>query len=302
MGVGDQVPPAIEQLGAKVELIDPDDLAWGNLSRFDAIVTGVRAYERRDDLRCEQQPTARVRLQRRHGDRAVQQVRVQRRAVRPVPGQGQLRTASPTNSRRRRFSTRTIRSSRRRTRSARRRGRTGCRSAACTSSARRTRAITIWCSSRTTSRTTEVRKTGRSSRPATGRGAGSTSASDLWRQLPAGTDGAYQLLANLISLGRAPRPAASIEVTYGSCADATRVRAPDTRAVRRPRSGRRRRSAADLHAVLRSLRSMVCGAASRSASTPATGSPTSRRTRTRNSNRSTPSRRSAPCWCRSTIG
>ena len=31
----------------------------------------------------------------------------------------------------------------------------------------------------------------------------------LWRQLPAGTDGAYQLLANLISLGRAPRPAPS---------------------------------------------------------------------------------------------
>jgi hypothetical protein len=25
----------------------------------------------------------------------------------------------------------------------------------------------------------------------------------LWRQLPAGTDGAYQLLANLISLGKA---------------------------------------------------------------------------------------------------
>ena len=29
-----------------------DDLAWGDLSRFDAIVTGVRAYERRDDLRA----------------------------------------------------------------------------------------------------------------------------------------------------------------------------------------------------------------------------------------------------------
>jgi hypothetical protein len=26
----------------------------------------------------------------------------------------------------------------------------------------------------------------------------------LWRQLPAGTDGAYQLLANLISLGKTP--------------------------------------------------------------------------------------------------
>jgi LmbE family N-acetylglucosaminyl deacetylase len=52
MGVGDQVPQAIEQLGAQVEMIDADDLAWGDLSRFDAIVTGVRAYERRADLRA----------------------------------------------------------------------------------------------------------------------------------------------------------------------------------------------------------------------------------------------------------
>ena len=52
MGTGDQVPPAIEQLGVKVEMIGPEDLAWGNLSRFDAIVTGVRAYERRGDLRA----------------------------------------------------------------------------------------------------------------------------------------------------------------------------------------------------------------------------------------------------------
>src|SRR5204862_3788920 len=52
MGVGDEVPPAIEQLGAKLEFLAADDLAWGNLSRFDAIVTGVRAYERRDDLRA----------------------------------------------------------------------------------------------------------------------------------------------------------------------------------------------------------------------------------------------------------
>jgi LmbE family N-acetylglucosaminyl deacetylase len=52
MGVGDQVPPAIQQLGARVELIDADLLAWGDLSRYDVIMTGVRAYERRDDLRA----------------------------------------------------------------------------------------------------------------------------------------------------------------------------------------------------------------------------------------------------------
>jgi len=52
VGVGDQVPPAIEQLGAKVRYIDADELAWGDLSKHDAIVTGVRAYEQRADLRA----------------------------------------------------------------------------------------------------------------------------------------------------------------------------------------------------------------------------------------------------------
>ena len=52
VGVGDQVPPAIEQLGAKVAFIDQDELAWGDLSKHDVIVTGVRAYERRADLRA----------------------------------------------------------------------------------------------------------------------------------------------------------------------------------------------------------------------------------------------------------
>jgi LmbE family N-acetylglucosaminyl deacetylase len=52
MGVGDQVPPALQQLGARVSFIDSDELAWGDLSKYDAIVTGVRAYERRDDLRA----------------------------------------------------------------------------------------------------------------------------------------------------------------------------------------------------------------------------------------------------------
>lgn len=51
-GVGDLVPPAIEQLGAKVTLIDTNELAWGDLSKYDVIFTGVRAYERRDDLRA----------------------------------------------------------------------------------------------------------------------------------------------------------------------------------------------------------------------------------------------------------
>ena len=52
VGVGDQVPPALEQLGAKLSYIDEDELAWGDLSKHDVIITGVRAYERRADLRA----------------------------------------------------------------------------------------------------------------------------------------------------------------------------------------------------------------------------------------------------------
>ncbi len=51
-GVGDEVPPAIEQLGAQLEHITSDQLVFGDLSRFDVIVTGVRAYERNQDLRA----------------------------------------------------------------------------------------------------------------------------------------------------------------------------------------------------------------------------------------------------------
>ncbi len=52
MGVGDQVPQAIQQLGATIEPIDADALAFGDLSKYNVIVTGVRAYERRADLRA----------------------------------------------------------------------------------------------------------------------------------------------------------------------------------------------------------------------------------------------------------
>jgi LmbE family N-acetylglucosaminyl deacetylase len=52
MGVGDEMPAAIQQLGADLQLIDARELASGNLSRYHVIVTGVRAYERRPDLRA----------------------------------------------------------------------------------------------------------------------------------------------------------------------------------------------------------------------------------------------------------
>ena len=51
MGIGDEVPAGLAQLGADVQLLAADDLATGNLSRFNAIVTGTRAYAVRTDLR-----------------------------------------------------------------------------------------------------------------------------------------------------------------------------------------------------------------------------------------------------------
>jgi len=52
MGVGDEMPSAIQQLGAEVHLLDANELASGDLRRYNVIVTGVRAYERRPDLRA----------------------------------------------------------------------------------------------------------------------------------------------------------------------------------------------------------------------------------------------------------
>ena len=55
MGAGDEMPEALRQLGASVALLSADDLARGGLAQFDAIVTGVRAYNTRSDLRANQQ-------------------------------------------------------------------------------------------------------------------------------------------------------------------------------------------------------------------------------------------------------
>lgn len=50
MGPGDDVPAALTEAGYRVTLIDDAGLASGNLSRYDAIVTGVRAYNTREAL------------------------------------------------------------------------------------------------------------------------------------------------------------------------------------------------------------------------------------------------------------
>ena len=51
MGIGDQVPIGLQQLGARVTLLTERDLATADLSVYDAIVTGTRAYAVREDLK-----------------------------------------------------------------------------------------------------------------------------------------------------------------------------------------------------------------------------------------------------------
>ena len=55
MGSSDKVPEALRQMGCQVDLLDDKALASANLSIYDAIVTGVRAYALRPDLRAAQQ-------------------------------------------------------------------------------------------------------------------------------------------------------------------------------------------------------------------------------------------------------
>ena len=47
---GDGGPMALDQLGVDYTLLEPDDLAAGDLDRFDTIVLGIRAYEFRPDV------------------------------------------------------------------------------------------------------------------------------------------------------------------------------------------------------------------------------------------------------------
>jgi hypothetical protein len=51
-GSGDEVPEALAQLGLPVTFLEAEDLAFGDLSRFTTIVTGIRAYETRADVRA----------------------------------------------------------------------------------------------------------------------------------------------------------------------------------------------------------------------------------------------------------
>jgi len=55
MGAGDDVPQSLRQIGCDVTLLSQEDVVRGDLSRFDAIVTGVRAWNVRNDLKANRQ-------------------------------------------------------------------------------------------------------------------------------------------------------------------------------------------------------------------------------------------------------
>lgn len=50
MGTGDRVPEALQAMGVTLTLLDEQALATASLSDYDAIVTGIRAYDVRQDL------------------------------------------------------------------------------------------------------------------------------------------------------------------------------------------------------------------------------------------------------------
>ena len=54
-GAGDEIPAALEQLGVKPQILTAADLAFGDLNRFSAIITGIRAYNVNDDLGANNQ-------------------------------------------------------------------------------------------------------------------------------------------------------------------------------------------------------------------------------------------------------
>lgn len=55
MGSGDEIPAYLSQLGYRVDLLDDPALRNRDLSVYDAVITGVRAYNTRDVLRQVQQ-------------------------------------------------------------------------------------------------------------------------------------------------------------------------------------------------------------------------------------------------------
>jgi LmbE family N-acetylglucosaminyl deacetylase len=94
-GSGDAVPAAIESLGAKLTLLSPEDIAFGDLSRYSTIVTGIRAYQTRFDLKAHHQKL--LDYVQAGGHLVVQYNKFEfnQLAARPLPGRRGADTVSP---------------------------------------------------------------------------------------------------------------------------------------------------------------------------------------------------------------
>ena len=203
MGVGDEVPAALEQLGVKLTFIGADDLAWGDLSQL------RRDHDRRPRLRAAQrsarlQPAV-ARLRPAGGTVIVQYNKFEFNDAQygPVSRQGRPRA----RDRRKRGAARA------RTRAPgvqlaehdwpRATGLAGCRNADSISSipAAAIRNTRTWSSSNEPFPYNQGNKRGALVEAKVGQGRWIYVGLGLWRQLPAGTDGAFRLMANLLSLG-----------------------------------------------------------------------------------------------------
>ena len=51
MGAGDKVPESLEQIGYRVDLLEDDDVTAANLKNYDAVITGIRAYNTRERMK-----------------------------------------------------------------------------------------------------------------------------------------------------------------------------------------------------------------------------------------------------------
>jgi len=54
MGAGDEIPTGLRQIGYKVELITPDQITETSLNKYDAVMTGIRAYNTLDNIKFKQ--------------------------------------------------------------------------------------------------------------------------------------------------------------------------------------------------------------------------------------------------------
>ncbi|MDB4293653.1 LmbE family protein, partial [Maribacter sp.] len=54
IGAGDDVPTSLEQIGYTVHIIDPVTITSGSLEKYDAVVTGIRAYNVVQELKFKQ--------------------------------------------------------------------------------------------------------------------------------------------------------------------------------------------------------------------------------------------------------